>query len=192
MFDDIIVPKSYLRGLLTKDQEKLIKGNNYQTKCLENDLSQYKLHSQRLYLNKNSGWPSSKEESVKKSTYELEPHTGSINFYNSFSDENGDSYWVEFLFTFNKGVLDSKDLVKFELQETAEEAKEREEAWSKRHAEVDAFQRTFKYRFFSKLYGMLNRFTNWLLDQTILPHPKYIKADRQRAKKLAKKWWRDR
>ena len=29
MFDDIIVPKSYLKGLLTKEQEKLVKDNNY-------------------------------------------------------------------------------------------------------------------------------------------------------------------
>ena len=35
MFDDIIVPKSYLKGLLTKDQEKIIRGNLYQTKCLD-------------------------------------------------------------------------------------------------------------------------------------------------------------
>ena len=38
MFDDIIVPKSYLKDLLTKEQEKLIKDNNYQTKSLENFL----------------------------------------------------------------------------------------------------------------------------------------------------------
>ena len=42
MFDDITVPKSYLKGLLTKEQEKLIKDNNYQTKSLENFLGQYK------------------------------------------------------------------------------------------------------------------------------------------------------
>ena len=41
MFDDIIVPKSYLKGLLTKDQEKLIKNNDYQTNSLENFLSLY-------------------------------------------------------------------------------------------------------------------------------------------------------
>ena len=47
MFDDIIVPKSYLKGLLTKEQEKLIKDNNYQTKCLENSLAQYKVYKQK-------------------------------------------------------------------------------------------------------------------------------------------------
>ena len=50
MFDDITVPKSYLRGLLTKDQEKLIVDNDYQTKSLENFLAQYKVHRQKLYI----------------------------------------------------------------------------------------------------------------------------------------------
>ena len=48
MFDHIIVPKSYLKGLLTKDQEKLLKATSrfggsvkgilFQTKSLENSL----------------------------------------------------------------------------------------------------------------------------------------------------------
>ena len=50
MFDDIIVPKSYLKSLLTKDQEKLVKDNNYQTKSLENFLAEYKVHRQKLYI----------------------------------------------------------------------------------------------------------------------------------------------
>ena len=50
MFDDIIVPKSYLRGLLDKKQEKLLKGNHaFQTKSLDNTLSRYKVYAQRLY-----------------------------------------------------------------------------------------------------------------------------------------------
>ena len=44
MFDDIIVPKSYLRGLLDKKQEKLLKGkHSFQTKSLDNALFQYKV-----------------------------------------------------------------------------------------------------------------------------------------------------
>ena len=50
MFDEIKVPKSYLKGLLTKDQEKLLSGNNYQTKSFENFLGQYKIYRQRLYF----------------------------------------------------------------------------------------------------------------------------------------------
>jgi hypothetical protein len=58
MFDDIIVPKSYLKGLLTVEQEKLVKSNNYQTKSLESFLGQYKVYRQKLFVkeNKNLKW----------------------------------------------------------------------------------------------------------------------------------------
>ena len=52
MFDDIMVPKSYLKDLLTKEQEKLIHGNHYyQTKSLDNALRRYKVYKQKLFLN---------------------------------------------------------------------------------------------------------------------------------------------
>jgi len=50
MFDDIHVPKSYLRSLLTRKQERVIEGNSYQTKCLDNTLFQYKIYKQKLFL----------------------------------------------------------------------------------------------------------------------------------------------
>ena len=50
MFDDITVPKSYLKGLLTKDQEGLVVDNDYQTKSLENFLAQYKVYRRKLYI----------------------------------------------------------------------------------------------------------------------------------------------
>ena len=168
MFDDIIVPKSYLKGLLTKEQEKLIKDNNYQTKCLENALFQYKLHSRKLYINKKTGWTMESEPAPEKPTYEFVLHTGSVNFYNSIQDERGDSYWVEFCFTFDNGVLDSKHLIKFELQETAEEAKEREKNWKEKMKERDAFQRTIKYKFFNFLHKHLSKLSSWSLKKMTL------------------------
>ena len=193
MFDDIIVPKSYLKDLLTKEQEKLIKDNNYQTKCLENALFQYKLHSRKLYINKKTGWTMESEPAPEKPTYEFVFYTGSVNFYNLIQDERGDSYWVEFCFTFDNGVLDSKHLIKFELQETAEEAKERAKAWEKRHAEIDAFQKTLKYKFFEKLRAALSRILEWVQKKTILPSPNSVKIDRQQVAKKRKKlsFWKD-
>ena len=193
MFDDIIVPKSYLRGLLTKKQEKLIKDNDYQTKSLENSLFQYKLHSRKLYINKKTGWTMESEPAPEKPTYEFVFYTGSVNFYNSIQDERGDFYWVEFCFTFDNGVLDSKHLIKFELQQTAEEAKERAKAWTKRHAEIDAFQRTFKYKFFDKIRVFLSRVLEWVQQQTRMPDPSSIKVDRQRVAKKREKlsFWKD-
>tara|TARA_B100001939_G_scaffold270354_1_gene238016 strand:- start:91 stop:681 length:591 start_codon:yes stop_codon:yes gene_type:complete len=193
MFDDIIVPKSYLRGLLTKKQEKLIKNNDYQTKCLENALFQYKLHSRKLYINKKTGWTMESEPAPEKPTYEFVSYTGSVNFYNLIRDERGDCYWVEFCFTFDNGVLDKKELVKFEMQETAEEAKEREKTWRKRHAERDAFQRTFKYKFFDKIRVFLTRILEWVQQQTRMPDPNSVKVDRQRVAKKREKlsFWKD-
>ena len=186
MFDDITVPKSYLRGLLTKDQEKLIVDNDYQTKSLENFLAQYKVHRQKLYI----------REGLKKGGkwVILKNYTGEVNFYTSFQDKDENAWWAEFNFSFVNGVLDKKELVKFEMQETAEEAKERVKAWTTRHAEIDAFQRTFKYKFFDKIRAFLSRILEWVQKQTIMPNPNSIKIDRQRVankRRTKPSFWKD-
>jgi len=205
MFDDIIVPKSYLRGLLTKKQEKLIKDNNYQTKSLENALGQYKIYKQKLLLNDKSLWncepPDTEQRSkttsqkypYEKGRWSKVPHNGTVNFYSSFYDKDKNAWWVEFNFSFVDGVLDKKELIKFEIQETAEEAEEREKAWKKRHAEMDAFQRTFKYKFFDKIRVFLSRVLEWVQQQTRMPDPNSIKVDRQRVAKKREKlsFWKD-
>ena len=96
MFDDIIVPKSYLKGLLTVEQEKLVKSNNYQTKSLENFLGQYKVYRQKLFVKENKEW-------IK------DTRTAKINFYTSFYDKDKNMWWSEYEFTFNSGVLDRKN-----------------------------------------------------------------------------------
>jgi len=180
MFDDIIVPKSYLKGLLTKDQENLIKNNNYQTKSLENFLGRYKVYRQKLFIKKDKEWV--------KDTY-----TGKINFYTSFSDKDENTWWSEYEFIFRNGIIDKKELLKFEIQETAAEAKKREECWIERHAETAAFQRTFKYKFFEKVRAVLSSILEWVQKQTILPSPNSVKIDRQRSTKRRKKpsFWKD-
>ena len=81
MFDDITVPKSYLKSLLTKDQERLVVDNDYQTKSLENFLAQYKVHRQKLYI---------KKDGLKKGGkwVILKNYTGKVNFYTSFQFVN--------------------------------------------------------------------------------------------------------
>ena len=133
MFDDIIVPKSYLKGLLTKEQEKLVKSSNYQTKSLENFLGQYKVYRQKLFVKENKEW-------VK------DTRTAKINFYMSFYDKDENMWWSEYEFTFNSGVLDTKKLIKFEIEETAEEAEARDKEWEKKAEERKLFEKTFKYR----------------------------------------------
>ena len=114
-------------------------------------------------------------------------HDGTVNFYTSIYDKDQNVWWIEFKFTFVGGVIDKKELIKFEMQETAEEAKERAEAWTKRHAEIDAFQRTLKYKFFEKLRAALSRILEWVQKKTILPSPSSVKIDRQRVAKKKKK-----
>tara|TARA_Y100001963_G_scaffold151772_1_gene235249 strand:- start:921 stop:1550 length:630 start_codon:yes stop_codon:yes gene_type:complete len=206
MFDDITVPKSYLRDLLTKNQEKLIKDNNYQTKSLVNALGQYKIYKQKLLLNDKSLWncepPDTEQRSkttsqkypYEKGRWSKVSHNGAVNFYTSFQDKDDNVWWSEFNFFFVDGVLDKKELVKFEIEETAEEAKKREEIWKERHAETDAFQRTFRYRFFTKVRAVLCRVLDWVQKQTVTPSPSSIKTDRQRAAKKAKtkpSFWKD-
>ncbi len=137
MFDDITVPKSYLRSLLTKDQEKLIVDNDYQTKSLENSLAQYKVYKQKLFIKDGSPWGSEpldqyvfttkkqetkntpKAQNQQKARWEKVGYNDTVNFYTSFLDKDKNMWWVEFNFSFVDGVLDRKELVKFEIQETA-------------------------------------------------------------------------
>ena len=186
MFDDITVPKSYLKSLLTKDQERLVVDNDYQTKSLENFLAQYKVHRQKLYIKKDGFKKGGKWVVLKN-------YTGKVNFYTSFQDKDENAWWSEFNFSFVDGVLDKKELIKFEIQETAEEAEEREKVWKKRHAEIDAFQRTFKYKLFDKIRVFLSRVLEWVQQQTRMPDSSSIKVDRQRVAKKREKlsFWKD-
>lgn len=172
MFDEITVPRSYLKGLLISKQEKLLKraNNTYQTKCLENALYRYKVHRQKLFIKEGDRWTEV-------------AHTGAVNFYDSVDGDKGDRYWIEFRFFFLDGVIDKKELIKFEIEETAAEIKKRNEESKERDKKREIFKRTFKYKFCSKLFGMLNRLTSWFFDQTIMPSPTQIKLDRDRAAK---------
>ena len=91
MFDNITVPKTYLKSLLTKDQEKLINRNDFQTKSLDNSLGHYKIYKQYLFL--------------KKSQKQWEKI----------------SYWAVFTFTFTGGKIDRKELMTFETHQQEQE-----------------------------------------------------------------------
>ena len=153
MFDEIKVPKSYLKGLLTKDQEKLLSGNNYQTKSFENFLAQYKIYRQRLYFKDAE---CSKEEKWVRTS-----HSGKVNFYDSLTDQDGNEWWAEFDFLFKDGVLDKKEVVKFEMIETVEEAKRKAERFLQTSKEQDAIRATFKYKFFNCLNRFFYKLYSW-------------------------------
>ena len=174
MFDDIIVPKSYLKDLLTKEQEKLIKDNNYQTKSLENFLGQYKVYRQKLFVKEGKEW-------IK------DTRSGKINFYTSFRDKDKNTWWREFEFTFVNGAVDKKELIKFEMEETAEEAEEREKDWEASNAKRKVFQRTFRYRFFSKLTRFLRKLLSWSEQKTYV---NYISMPPEKREKEKLSFWK--
>jgi len=167
MFDDITVPKSYLKGLLTKEQEKLIKDNNYQTKSLENFLGRYKVYRQKLFVKENKEW-------VK------DTRTGKVNFYTSFYDKDENMWWVEFEFTFRNGVVDKKELLKFQIQETAEEAEAREKEWEKITSQRKLFERTLRYRFYNKISNFLFKLSQWAFQKTLPPVVKKTKSKEEK------------
>lgn len=214
MFDDIIVPKSYLKGLLTKEQEKLLKVSNryggsvkgveFQTKSLENSLLVYKIHKQKLYSNNKTFWncepPATEqrtEDTPKKYPYEKGAwdkvtHDGLVNFYDSIESENGDRYWVEFNFLFKNGVIDKKELVKFEVEMSAGEVLEQQHEFAERQAKAEVYRNTLKYRVCFKLHKILQSICSWVGRQLTMPSPENIKVDRERANKRTKpSFWKD-
>ena len=197
MFDTIIVPKSYLKGLLTKEQESLLKtkkrfggsvrGIEFQTKCLENALSTYKIYRQKLFINDQSLWncepPNTEqrtEDTPKKYPYEKGRwsevgHDESVAFYTSVKDKNENLWWIEFRFVFRAGVIDKKELIKFEIEQTAEEAETRDKEWEKRDAKRKAFERTLKYKFYNRVSTILYKLQEWAYQKTLLPVTKNTK-----------------
>jgi len=209
MYDDIIVPKAYLKSLLTKDQEKRLKtvsryggsvrGIEFQTKSLENILAKYKVYKQTLFTNDKSLWncepPNTEqrnENTSKKYPYEKGRWTkvsfnGIVNFYTSFHDKDENMWWVELEFTFVNGVLDKKELIKFEIEETAEEAEEREEEFKVKEVKTKIFQRTFRYKFFSKLSILLRKLLSWSEQKTYI---NYISMPAEKREKEKLSFWK--
>lgn len=154
MFDDIIVPKSYLKGLLTKDQEKIIRGNLYQTKCLDRTLRMYKVYKQKLYAQEP---PPTKTEKRK---WKAVDYTGEVYFYDSIKDKKGNAHWVEFRFVFLKGKVDAKYVEEFRLQQTSEEIVKQNEEWESSKEKQDKYEATLKYKIYFSLFKILHKLLN--------------------------------
>ena len=172
MFDDIIVPKSYLRGLLDKKQEKLLKGNHaFQTKSLDNTLSQYKVHAQRLYKLDPSEFDFA--EGVQHTTlvdkWIKMNNTIKIVFYDGVEDEKQNEWWFEFEFSFIKGKLDKKELVSCKVETTKAKRDSIDKMWDTEQEIFDEYRKNFKYRFFSWLERRFQKITNWARKKHQIP-----------------------
>ena len=172
MFDDIIVPKSYLRGLLDKKQEKLLKGNHiFQTKRLDNTLSQYKVFAQRLYKLDPSEFDFG--EGVQHTTLVDKwiniDNTIKIVFYDSVKDKEKNEWWFEFEFSFIKGKLDKKELISCKIETTKAKRDSIDKMWDTEQEIFDEYRKGLKYRFFSCLERRFQKMTNWARKKHQLP-----------------------
>ena len=169
MFDDITVPKSYLRNLLSKKEEKLLaSSHSFQTKSLDNLMDEYKIHRKYLYKLDRSGAhlldppKSGKWIKVNKDVV--------INFYDTVKDGKGNEYLFEFDFTFTKGWLDRKKLITCKLHTTAERRIAIDKMWDTEQEILDEYRdSSVSYRFFRWVEGRLQGMTNWARKRHSIP-----------------------
>ena len=95
MFDEINVGRTYLKDLLTKEQEKVLKAlnNMYQTKSLDNALYNYRVYRRKLWQDDSSfSLSEKKDDKVKKPNWVWVKKNLQIEFYTEVI-ENGNSHW---------------------------------------------------------------------------------------------------
>ena len=170
MYDELLVPKSYLRGLLKKEDEKLFKKNHlFQTKDLHSLMDLYKIHRQRLYKLESKRLLGKKENGSKEK-WSLVRESLEISFYDYITSENEDEYSVEFEFHFNQGKLDKKKLVSLKMERTKDEAESVSEMWSIEQNIFDAYRTTsISYKLYAWLESRLQRMTNWARRKHSIP-----------------------
>lgn len=142
MFDDIIIPKSYLKGILDKKDESLFDTyHKFQTKDLENSLAVYKVYRNQLY----------KQATDKaKSKWDKVTTSIEVNFYNDITTKDGDECWFEFRFKFVNGKLDFKELVdKIITNKESREAIDR--MWDIEQSVFDEYRQRWSYKFWTRV-----------------------------------------
>ena len=163
MFDEIMVPKGYLRSLLSKEDEKLLDKNHlFQTKDLDNHMDLYKVYRQYLYKKKREALPFEEWEKVKKNV--------TIRFHDYLQDKKGDEYELACEFTFKNGRVDKKELIQFELRMKRDERERVDKMWDTEQKILDAYRTTsIKYKFYLWLEGRFQRITNWARKKHHIP-----------------------
>ena len=173
MFDEIVVPKSYLRNLINKEEEMLFRKDHvFQTKDFENVMDLYKVSGQQLYKLDRSEFLLEEGVQHTKLTEKWNKVNDnvSINFYDNVTDKKGDRYWMEFEFAFLNGKIDKKDLISLKLDATKEEINDIENMWDTEQEILDKYRlNSFSYRFFSWLETRLNKITNWARKKHSIP-----------------------
>ena len=170
MFDDIIVPKSYLTDILDKEDEQLFGlTEKFQTKDLENSLSLYKVSRNQLYKQVSGAWPADESKDSDKVKWEKTTVTEEINFYTTFTSKYGDDYWFEFKFKFVKGKLDSKELIdRVMTNKKTQQAVQR--MWDIEQEIFDDYRQRWSYKFWTKVERVCQKLTVMARNRHLLPY----------------------
>jgi len=151
MFDEIIIPKSYLKGVLNKKDEKLFDTyHKFQTKDFE------PMHGGSLDVYKLSRSQLSKQ--VKKDKWKKVTVTKDITFYTSFTTKDGDECWFEFRFEFVNGKLDSKELVD-KILTNKETQKAIDCMWDIEQDVFEDYRRRWSYKFWTGVENFCQKLT---------------------------------
>lgn len=173
MFDDIIVPKAYLRNLLRKEHEKLLDTKHlFQTKDLDNVLDVYKIHKQQLYrLDRSEFLLEEGVQHTKLTEKWIKVNNDSeIDFYSNAQDAEDNEYWFEFKFTFKNGKIDKKELVTCELRTSKKERDSLDAMWDKEQEIFDRYRNSnLSYKLFAWLERRFQKITNWARKKHHLP-----------------------
>jgi len=151
MFDDIIVPKSYLKDILDKKDESLFDTyHKFQTKDLENSLGVYKVYRKQLYKQARSEWMEKAALDASKPKWDKITDTIEVNFYNDITTRDGDECWFEFQFKFVNGKLDSKELIdKIITNKESREAIDR--MWDIEQSVFEEYRQRWSYKFWTRV-----------------------------------------
>ena len=173
MFDDIIVPKSYLKNLLTKENENLLdKDHSFQTKAFDNVLDVYKVYRQRLYkLDRSEPEPEEGSENTNLTEKWDKIHENkTVAFYDGVKDDEENQWWFEFEFIFRYGKLDKKKLISCKIETTKQERDLTNKMWDIEQETFDFYrENSIKYIVFSFLEKTLQKATNWARKKHQLP-----------------------
>tara|TARA_R110001599_G_scaffold142863_1_gene323686 strand:- start:3756 stop:4325 length:570 start_codon:yes stop_codon:yes gene_type:complete len=161
MFDDIIVPKSYLKAILDKKDESLFETyHRFQTKDLENNFYFYKIYRNQLYKQV----PTKAEPKWDKTTT-----TAEINFYSNITTGAGDECWFEFQFKFVNGKLDSKKLIDKSI--TNKESREAiDRMWDMEQAVFEEYRQKWSYKFWTRVEHFCQKLTVMARNRHSIPY----------------------
>jgi hypothetical protein len=152
MFDNVTceypLPMPEDLGELTQEQ---IQNTNYQTKNLANGLDRYKIDKDGfLWREKVDGYHEEGDPKAKSMmdrlgrfvetsrTWRKEPITCTVDFYEFFTEQDSNDYWVEYQASFTDGKLNQISLIEFEKEDNAER-KARAEKWEKQLKDRNEF-----------------------------------------------------